>query len=74
MIDNRAFDRSIPLVEYRPRVLEHPPLGTATGFAIGRARPARRPVDRSRSRQAAGRQSRGRRRAAQPAFEGKLAD
>jgi dihydrofolate reductase len=30
MIDNRTFDRSIQLVEYRPRVLEHPPLGTAT--------------------------------------------
>jgi hypothetical protein len=30
MIDNRTFDRSIQLVEYRPQVLEHPPLGTAT--------------------------------------------
>jgi hypothetical protein len=28
MIDNRTFDDSIQLVEYRPRVLEHPPLGT----------------------------------------------
>jgi hypothetical protein len=53
MIDNRAFDGSIPLVEYRPRVLEHPPLGTTTGLAISRARPARRPVDMARSRQAA---------------------
>jgi dihydrofolate reductase len=26
MIDHRTFDRSIQLVEYRPRVLEHPPL------------------------------------------------
>ena len=26
MIDNRTFDGSIQLVEYRPRVLEHPPL------------------------------------------------
>jgi dihydrofolate reductase len=31
MIDSRGFDRSIQLVEYRPSVLEHPPLGTATG-------------------------------------------
>jgi dihydrofolate reductase len=31
MIDNRTFDASIQLVEYRPRVLEHPPLGTTTG-------------------------------------------
>lgn len=30
MIDNRTFDKSTRLVEYRPRVLEHPPLGTAT--------------------------------------------
>ncbi len=30
MIDNRTFDRSIQLVEYRPQVLQHPPLGTAT--------------------------------------------
>jgi dihydrofolate reductase len=27
MIDNRTFDARIQLVEYRPRVLEHPPLG-----------------------------------------------
>jgi hypothetical protein len=27
MIDHRTFDGSIQLVEYRPRVLEHPPLG-----------------------------------------------
>ena len=27
MIDHRTFDDSIQLVEYRPRVLEHPPLG-----------------------------------------------
>ena len=27
MIENRTFDGSIQLVEYRPRVLEHPPLG-----------------------------------------------
>jgi hypothetical protein len=32
MIDDRAFDGSIPLVEYRPRVLKHPPLGTASGL------------------------------------------
>ena len=31
MIDSRTFDGSIQLVEYRPRVLEHPPLATATG-------------------------------------------
>jgi len=31
MIDNRTFDRSIQLVEYRPSVLERPPLGTTTG-------------------------------------------
>ena len=28
MIDHRTFDGRIQLVEYRPRVLEHPPLGT----------------------------------------------
>ncbi len=28
MIDNRTFDGRIQLVEYRPEVLEHPPLGT----------------------------------------------
>jgi dihydrofolate reductase len=27
MIDHRTFDGRIQLVEYRPRVLEHPPLG-----------------------------------------------
>jgi hypothetical protein len=26
MIDNRTFDGRIQLVEYRPSVLEHPPL------------------------------------------------
>jgi hypothetical protein len=26
MTDNRTFDGRIQLVEYRPRVLEHPPL------------------------------------------------
>jgi riboflavin biosynthesis pyrimidine reductase len=31
MTDSRTFDRSIQLVEYRPRVLEHPPLATTTG-------------------------------------------
>lgn len=31
MIDHRAFDGSIQLVEYRPTVLDHPPLGTTTG-------------------------------------------
>jgi dihydrofolate reductase len=31
MIDNRTFDGSIQLVEYRPSVLEHPPLGTTSG-------------------------------------------
>ncbi len=30
MISNRTFDGSIQLVEYRPSVLEHPPLGTTT--------------------------------------------
>jgi dihydrofolate reductase len=30
MIDNRTFDASIQLVEYRPRVLEHPPLAPTT--------------------------------------------
>lgn len=30
MIDHRTFDSGIQLVEYRPRVLEHPPLGTPT--------------------------------------------
>jgi dihydrofolate reductase len=29
MIDHRTFDGSIQLVEYRPRVLEHPPLDPA---------------------------------------------
>jgi dihydrofolate reductase len=28
MIDHRTFDGGIQLVEYRPRVLEHPPLHT----------------------------------------------
>ena len=28
MIDSRTFDDRIQLVEYRPRVLEHPPLAT----------------------------------------------
>jgi hypothetical protein len=27
MIDNRNFDGRIQLVEYRPTVLDHPPLG-----------------------------------------------
>jgi len=31
MTESRTFDRSIQLVEYRPRVLEHPPLGTTAG-------------------------------------------
>jgi dihydrofolate reductase len=31
MSDHRTFDGSIQLVEYRPRVLEHPPLATTTG-------------------------------------------
>ena len=31
MIDSRTFDGRIQLVEYRPRVLEHPPRGPATG-------------------------------------------
>jgi dihydrofolate reductase len=30
MTDHRTFDGSIQLVEYRPRVLEHPPLATTT--------------------------------------------
>jgi hypothetical protein len=29
MIDSRTFDSRIQLVEYRPRVLAHPPLGPA---------------------------------------------
>jgi hypothetical protein len=29
MIDSRTFDGRIQLVEYRPRVLDHPPLGTS---------------------------------------------
>jgi hypothetical protein len=29
MIDHRTFDGRIQLVEYRPRVLEHPPLATS---------------------------------------------
>jgi dihydrofolate reductase len=31
MINSRTFDRSIQLVEYRPRVLERPPLASMTG-------------------------------------------
>ena len=31
MIDSRTFDRSIQLVEYRLRVLEHPPLASTPG-------------------------------------------
>jgi hypothetical protein len=31
MVDNRTFDGSIQLVEYRPSALEHPPLGATTG-------------------------------------------
>ena len=31
MIDSRTFDGSIQLVEYRPRVLERPPLATTPG-------------------------------------------
>ena len=30
MIDSRRFDGGIQLLEYRPRVLEHPPLGAGT--------------------------------------------
>ena len=30
MVDHRTFDGSIQLVEYRPRVLEHPPLATTS--------------------------------------------
>lgn len=30
MTDNRTFDESIQMVEYRPRVLDHPPLQIAT--------------------------------------------
>ena len=29
MIESRTFEGGIQLVEYRPRVLEHPPLATA---------------------------------------------
>jgi len=28
MIEHRTFDGRIQLLEYRPRVLDHPPLGT----------------------------------------------
>src|SRR5215212_5305557 len=31
MIEHRTFDGRIPLVEYKPRVLEHPPLGAPAG-------------------------------------------
>jgi dihydrofolate reductase len=31
MVEHRTFDNSIQLVEYRPRVLEHPPLHSAGG-------------------------------------------
>jgi dihydrofolate reductase len=31
MTEHRTFDEGIQLVEYRPRVLEHPPLHTASG-------------------------------------------
>jgi dihydrofolate reductase len=31
MVEHRTFDGSIQLVEYRPRVLEHPPLHPAAG-------------------------------------------
>ena len=31
MVEHRTFDDSIQLVEYRPRVLEHPPLHPAGG-------------------------------------------
>jgi dihydrofolate reductase len=31
MVEHRTFDNSIQLVEYRPRVLEHPPLHPAAG-------------------------------------------
>ena len=30
MVDSRTFDGRTQLVEYRPRVLDHPPLGTAS--------------------------------------------
>ena len=30
LIDSRVFDGRIQLLEYRPRVLEHPPLGAGT--------------------------------------------
>lgn len=31
MIASRVFDERIQLVEYRPQVLEHPPLEATTG-------------------------------------------
>jgi len=31
MIDHRTFDGNIQMVDYRPSVLEHPPLATTTG-------------------------------------------
>ena len=36
MTDSRTFDGRIQLVEYRPRVLEHPPLAEARSDAAGR--------------------------------------
>src|SRR5687767_4837800 len=36
MMDSRTFDGCIQLVEYRPRVLEHPPLVEAPSDAVGR--------------------------------------
>src|SRR5918994_3044807 len=41
MIEHRTFDGRIQLVEYKPRVLEHPPLGTPA---------SRRPVHRAGAR------------------------
>jgi len=38
MITSRTFDRSIQMVEYRPRVLEHPPLHPATTTTSGQAK------------------------------------
>jgi hypothetical protein len=31
MIEHRTFDGRILMVEYKPRVLEHPPLGAPAG-------------------------------------------
>jgi hypothetical protein len=48
MIEHRTFDGRIPLVEYKPSVLEHPPTGTrlVVHYSYG---PRNRPGHRRRS-------------------------